>query len=197
MRLIWIATLAVTSIGFAATPSFAGHPQEREGFFVGVSIGGGGVTETCGQCSRGNRDWGPAGDARVGWAVGPRVLLGPEVSLSTVTDGEATLDLYGILGVATVYPRPSSGFFLKGGLGTAIASYSFDFAGGQVDGQAKAGLAFKAGAGYDFRVAREISLTPGVTYLRTKSIQFEGDDVLSLSNFKYDVVAFTIGITFH
>jgi len=53
-----------------------------------------------------------------------------------------------------------------------------------------------AGAGYDIRVGRNISITPAVNYWYgwAGDLAFGGE--LS-TNWKHNVVDFTVGITFH
>ena len=60
-----------------------------------------------------------------------------------------------------------------------------------------AGLGLLAGAGYDLRVGRNISITPAVDvwYGQPGDLTF-GSETLA-RNWKHNVVDFTVGITFH
>ena len=196
MRLVSVV-LSVAAIAVVAPTASAGHPQERQGFYAGLDIGLGGATETCGQCERGDRQWGFAGDLRLGWATGRHALWGAEAGYSRTEAFGATLTLYDVLLAVTVYPAADRGFFLKAGFGGVFTKRSYDFGAGTVEGDTNDGLAVMVGAGYDLRVGRNVSVTPGVTYRRTNSIEVGAGDVVSLNLQKYDLLAFSIGVTLH
>lgn len=189
MRLAWIGVLSVAAIG--VTPGWA---AAGEGFYAGLSVGAGGATDTCSQCINVEREWGLAGDLRAGLSLGPSLRVGPEVGFWRKTEDGFGLTLVTVLGTATLHPYDRAGFFLKAGLGGAFARDSFDFGSGGVS-HTETGLAFMAGAGYDLRVGDRLSLAPAVTYSRTNSIQFPFDDVPSLAQRRFAVLAFTVGVT--
>jgi len=197
MRLVSIGMLSVAAIAVVAPTASAGHPQERQGFYAGLALGVGGATETCGECERGERQWGLAGDFRLGWATGRHALWGAEVGYSRTEAFGVTLTLYDVLLAVTVYPAADRGFFLKAGFGGAFSKRSYDIGTGTVEGDTNDGLAAMVGAGYDLRLGRDVSVTPGVTYWRTNSIETGAGDVVSLNFQKYDVLAFSVGVTLH
>jgi len=70
--------------------------------------------------------------------------------------GRRDEDLGNVSATLYYYPNAAGGFFLRGGFG--FAAYSADGGGGNT--LTGTGLGFTLGLGYDFRVARNFSLTP-------------------------------------
>lgn len=108
---------------------------------------------------------------------------------------KATTNLYNGSVTLTYYPSSTSGFFVKGGAGLAVADVDFVVAGKNVTVEIGTGPGLLAGAGYDLRVARRISVTPAVNvwYGNLTDISFFNNKGPS----KHNVVDFTLGITFH
>jgi hypothetical protein len=108
----------------------------------------------------------------------------------------ATLNLYNVSGTLTYYPRASSGFFVKGGAGVSIIDIDGNLDGTTFTANLGKGLGVVAGAGYDFPVSRRLSLTAGVDYWygRIGTITIFGEPFAQ--DWKQNVIAATIGITF-
>jgi hypothetical protein len=182
-----------------ASPSaWAGHPQERKGFWIGFGAGYGSASASadCDGCG-GDREGSVTGFLKLGGTLNPHVLLGVETNVWVKDEGDnTTLTLGAFTGTVTLYPQAEGGFFLKAGVG---ASYvSSEFREGSLSASIdKTGWAVLVGAGYDLRVGRNISLTPCINYHYGKpgDIDFEGETVFP--GWKQNVVSFELGITFH
>ena len=187
------APLAVSFL--FALPAWAGHPQERQGFWIGF---GGGYGSALGQfdCSDcggdDSREGSATGFFKLGGTLNQRVLLGVEGNLWTKTQEGVRLSLGNVSGTVTFYPQASSGFFLKTGLGVGYLETSF----GDLN-ITKSGFGVLGGLGYDIRVGRNISITPCANYYYGKpgNVTALGEEVFT--NFRYNVFDFGIGITFH
>jgi len=91
-----------------------------------------------------------------------------------------------------LYPQAKSGFFLTGGLGFSNyyvnSTPSFD----------GTGWGFTAGAGYDIRVGRDVSLTPVVNYVYGGVGDVNESGVGRFATgWKQSVIDFGVGVTFH
>ncbi len=198
MRWRMLSGLVVAGVLFAAPSAWAGHPQERHGFWIGFGAGYGSASASadCQDCG-GDRESSVSGFLKLGGTLNEHVLLGVESNAWIKDEGDnTTLTLGAVTGTVTVYPQATGGFFLKGGLGTSYVSS--DFTQGSVSASlSKWGWAFLVGAGYDIRVGRNISLTPCVNYHYGKPGDLDFGDGDVLPGFKQNVVSFELGITFH
>ena len=140
-----IASLAV------ATSAHAQKAPIRQGFWFSGGLGMGSLG--CDNCT--SRENSVSGDISLGGTLSPRWLLG------VGSAGWSKSEQGGRLTVATLdarvrfYPSATGGFFLTGGLGGASVRAS---AGGISATENGAGAIF--GLGYDYRIARNTSITP-------------------------------------
>ena len=204
-----VRSRVLTAIGIMCVTPLLATAQEREGFWFGAGVVIGSAAVRCNACDDG-RDVGGGLSIRAGWTVNERLLIGgeftgvamfPEVNLLTPTgvhledNVPATFFLYNLLGTVTFYPNASSGFFVKGGAGLSGIDVQIDYETSYLTIPIGNGLGVLAGAGYDFRVARRISVTPAVNIssgrLRTDGVF--GERV----TWKHNVIDFTVGVTFH
>ena len=195
MRKQWLGCLTFGIVLFASPLAWAGHPQARQGFWIGFGVGYGSAGVNCDDCG-GEREGSFTGSFKLGGTLSDKVLLGVESNGWLKEQEGVTLTLGSFTGTVTFYPQASSGFFLKGGVG--LSYISTDFKDGSLSvSVSKAGWGVLAGAGYDIRVGRNISITPAVNYYYGKpgDLDFEGETVLG--GWSQDVVSFEIGITFH
>lgn len=139
----------------ASAPLMAQHPQVREGFWIGFGFGGGSAKFDCDSCASSNSEDGFAGFLKMGGTVSPHVLIGGESNGWTKEEGGVTTNVGNVSATIYYYPKATGGFFLRGGFG--FAAYSASGGGSKLTG---AGLGFTLGLGYDFRVARNFSLSP-------------------------------------
>jgi hypothetical protein len=141
-----VASLAV------ATAAQAQNAQVRQGFWFSGGLGMGSLgCQNCGS----SRENGVSGDLSVGGTLSPRWLLG------VGTDGWSKSEQGGRLTVATLdarvrfYPSATGGFFVTGGIGGASVRESV---GGL--SATESGVGALLGIGYDYRIARNTSITP-------------------------------------
>ena len=179
----------------ASSAGAAQHPQTRDGFWIGLGGGWGDAVLSCSpNCffDRSAKGGGVTGFVKLGATVRPDVLLGVElnawvkdVSGSTQSAGNASAAVY-------YYLTPGGGLFVKAGAG--YATYRVE------SGSAANGFGFIAGAGYDIRIAPNISLTPvgnfffgsdGETTVQTTA------GTSATGSVKHSVFELGVGITFH
>jgi hypothetical protein len=169
--------------------------QERGHFAVGFGGGYGTGQLTCDDCDSG-RESGGAGYFWLAGALNDQNLLGVEVDLWTKTSFGATLNVVNVSGTYTLYPSPTSDFYVKLGMGVS----SFDvveivFQGQSFDIDFGSGFGAVFGAGYDVRVSNRVSVTPAVNVW----LGFFGDiEILGLTlaeRTNGNVIAFTVGLT--
>jgi len=198
VRKLWLGSLVAASVLLTSTAAWAGHPQERHGFWIGFGGGYGSASASadCDSCS-GDREGSGTVFLKLGGTLNKNVLLGVETNLWIKEEtSNTTLYLGAFTGTVTVYPQASGGFFLKAGAGASYVSSDFQ-EGSLTASIEKWGWAVLVGAGYDIRVGRNISLTPCVNYHYGKlgDINFQG--ITAFPNWKQDVVSFELGLTFH
>ena len=135
-------------------------------------------------------------DVTFGWWLNPRWRLGVVLggAGSDVT-GQVTPDWF--LGIASYYPRATSGFHVKGGVGLSNAVLDIVDEFGTTDmAELGSGLSLMAGTGWDAHLWRRLWLTPAVN-VRYGS---PGDLVLggrtSVRGWRYYTVDFTVGVRF-
>ena len=191
-----VGVLAATVLA-SAPSAWAGHPQERHGFWIGFGAGYGSasVSADCEDCSGDERQDGVSAFLKLGGTLNQHVLLGVESNGWTKEEEGTRVTLGAFTGTVTFYPQAEGGFFLKAGAGASYLRSEFS-EGSFTASFDKVGWAVLVGAGYDFRVGRNISLTPCINYHYGKpgDIDIEGE---VLPGFKQNVVSFELGITFH
>jgi hypothetical protein len=197
VRKQWLGCLVGGIVLLASSaPAWAGHPQERRGFWIGFGGGYGSAGVGCDDCDSSEREGSFTGFFKLGGTLNERVLLGVEGNGWIKEEEGATLTLGALTGTVTFYPVASSGFFLKGGVGLSYIDTEFN-EGSFSAGLSKTGWGLLAGIGYDLRVGRNVSLTPCVNYHygQPGDIDFEGD--VAIGGWSQNVVSFEIGLTFH
>jgi len=153
------STLILCSFGAALVVlpqhAEAQRPQTREGFFIGVGIGGGSLG--CATCLE--REGSFTGQVTFGGTLSPQLLLGVESSGWTKEENDARLTHANASAVAHFYPVATGGLFLSGGVGLSTLEVSTT-SGSVTVSTTETGLGFTAGAGYDVRVRNNFSITP-------------------------------------
>ena len=148
--------MLVAAVATAPSPVHAqGHPQTRDGFFIGV--GGGPGSFGCEGC--GDRETGIAGHLKLGGTVRSDMLLGFEANGWTKERGGARLTQSNASAIVQYYPAATGGFFLKAGVGISVIEASAS-AGTFTVTKSDRGLGLTGGLGYDVRVASNISVSP-------------------------------------
>src|SRR5215510_8040995 len=114
--------LAVSIALLASSSAWAGHPQERKGFWIGFGAGWGSAGIDCDDSGTEDREGSFTGNFKLGGTLNDRVLLGVETNGWVKDEGSATLTLGSMTGTVTFYPKASSGFFLEAGGGASFVS---------------------------------------------------------------------------
>lgn len=200
-RSVVLWSFSLVSCLASASVASAGHPQERHGFWIGFGAGVGSANLTCDDCE-GGRETSGVGFVRMGGTLSDRILLGGEVNLWSKEQDGVTVNLYGMLATLTLYPRPASGFFVKGGLGVSFTDNEIHEGDKTITTDLGTGLGLLVGAGYDVRVRRNLSITPAVSfwYGRHDNVVLFGGlfgGTLPFGNWQHNVVDLTIAVTFH
>jgi hypothetical protein len=97
-----------------------------------------------------------------------------------------------VAGVAYFYPSAAGGLFLKGGIG--FTGYAVDDG---FDEGTSSGYGVLVGIGYDWRVARNFSITPVATISTGGGGDLEINSVPFAQNWRQTVVEVALGLTFH
>jgi hypothetical protein len=105
-------------LGGAASLEAQGDWVERKGFWIGFGLGGGPNLSTG---FDGESMWGYGGYLKLGGTPSQKVLLGAESLVWGRKDGEEKKIRGNIHFLTQFYPRATSGFFLKAGVGAAFA----------------------------------------------------------------------------
>ncbi len=178
------AIAALLSSIIVSTGTAQDQPK-HDGFWWGFGLGGG-VQGLQWDFDSANDAWefdwdgrrGGSAHFRVGGTVNPQVLLGAEV-LVLWREDQPGQDLGRVNAMATalIYPESEGGVFFKGGFGVATVE---DL------GQDETGVGTTLGAGYDFRIASNLYLTPNFHVL-----------VQIFDQHTSSALLFTLGLTWH
>jgi outer membrane autotransporter protein len=124
----------------------------------------------------------------MGGTLSPNLLLGGESNGWVDGDRRA-----GNLSAALYYyPWAARGFFIKGGLGLSVRLTDEGS-----ETRKGSGLGLTAGIGYDYRVGKNISLTPVLNYFYGSIGEFSTDGLVSAGDWNQNVVQLALGLTFH
>lgn len=163
-------TRALALTVLAASPVLAqAKPQTRQGFTISFGFGGGSAGFDCSGCDS-ERESGTAGYLRMGGTVRPNLIVGGESNFffktKTESGVEGTFQLSYLTGFAQWYPQPASGLFVKGGLGFGLVSVeAVDQATGFSAKLESSALALSVGAGFDWRLGKNFSLSPYADFI--------------------------------
>lgn len=161
-------TLAAQSHGGGlreVTKPVAPPPAHRSGFWVAGGMGGGYESFLTDGDPAGwsEEELGFTGNFKLGGSPSPHFRFGGELTGWGKEINGVNEWLGSMMFVAQVYPSADAGFFLKGGTGpTYFHQQVFDgFTYFEVDDN---GWGWNAGAGWEFRVARNLFLGPTVDF---------------------------------
>ena len=173
-----LAALVVAMAPAASVASAQGHPQTRDGFWIGFGFGYGSLGFSCNGCST-SREGAFSGYLKMGGTLSPKLLLGGETNGWTKDDQGTKVTAANASVVLYFYPSPTGGFFLRGGLGWATLDIQ------NVGSETGPGAVF--GLGYDLRVGTNMSIVPVVNW-----------NYGALANdFKQNVLQVAVGVTWH
>jgi hypothetical protein len=175
-------------------------PQTRQGFTISFGLGGGSAGLSCSDCSS-DREGAGSGYFRIGGTFRPNLILGAEFSgwTKSATDqgSKVTTTLSFATGIAQWYPQPATGFYLKGGLG--IGGISADvvdpfFGSATMESMGVAGL---IGAGYDWRVGQNFSLSPYINFMGSGGAKAKVNGSSTGETLNANLFQFGLGFTWH
>ncbi len=166
-RLHSLAALFSAFLVLFATSADAGHPHDRNGFFIGFGVGGGNA-ELTGQDGGSASDGGGIGNFRIGGAVKPTLTLGLENSAWVKSEEALGITVTTTLSAATFgvtwYPSAENGFYTRAGIGfgqvradaeAGVAALSYE----------ESGIAILAALGYEWRLTGKFAMGPQVEFV--------------------------------
>ena len=174
--------------------SVGGHENVRQGFWWAAGLGTAWNQLNCDICSDSRRN-GFNLTGKVGGTVSQNLLLGAEATGWYSSDDPVT-ELFGALSaIAQWYPSARGAFYLKAGFGlsTYRASDSLD----EDQTFTSGALGPQVGLGYDFRVSRNLSITPysSVMFAAFGSLRLNGNEISD--NASFTMIQLGLGLTWH
>ena len=187
----------VVALAYATSLRAQSLPQLRDGFVVSAGLGSGVANVQCSVCESGP---GTSAYARLGGALHRNLILAGEVvtwrrsgNPISESQSEVRVQLSTIDFVAQWYPRVERGFFVETGAGLGVletritdrltgARYRSGVSGG-----------YELGAGYDYRVKTNLSVTPYLTFFGVAPSHM-ADDARSVHG---NAVQIGLGLTQH
>ena len=151
----WLVPMLLLS--WVALAQAAMHPNDREGWLIGLGIGGGGL-QVSDQGASSDRESGVAASLRAGYAFSPQVSLELDGTLWSREDNGTRFTFSATGATINVYPG-ASGFVLRAGVGGGTGEVQVQ-QGNVTITASENGLGLLAGLGYEFRVARKFAFGP-------------------------------------
>ena len=197
MRTILLRSVALALL--CTSPLLAqGDAPHRDGLSATIGLGIGSAGVTCDECES-DRETAPTLMLRIGGAYAPDLILGGELnawSKSDVVDAsgdEARVRIATINAVAQWYPQLDGGFFVQAGVGvgTLRSQLVSDLSG--VTTSTTTAVGYQVGAGWDIRVAPNISVTPYATFFGTAAGKVRNSD----DRLDGNVAQVGVGLTLH
>ena len=170
----------------------AQNPQDKHGFWIGFGAGYGSADVSCDGCGNPDRLGSVSGFLKLGGTLSQQFLLGGEFDGWTKKSSGITEYLGNASVAVHFYPSVKYGFFLKGGGG--MATYRATGSGPDISGT---GWGVIGGIGYDWRVGKNISLTPVANVYFGKPGDLTSKGTTVLRGWKQNVLDVGLGITFH
>lgn len=201
MTLMWVKKvssglfLALIALSIPARA----NAQAPGKFLLSGGGGYGSADAACDECLD-DRQNGAAGYFRLGYTVTPKLVLGLETNVWTKQEAveagvSATLLFSNVAGTLAFYPK-ETGFFVRGGAGAALANLDVEMDDATVSADLGSGFGVLGGVGYDIRLSRRLSITPGVNVWYGKLGELKALGETFATNWSHNVVDFTIGLTF-
>jgi hypothetical protein len=191
MRSPLIAALAGALLLGSSASLLAQRAAERHGVWVGAGIGLGSAKLSCDIC-RLDRTGGTSGYLRAGATVSKAVLVGLEATGWYKSKSNVDQLLGSLQAVVFLYPRPTSGFYLKSGLG--ISQFSAKDDQDEVSSQA---LSMQFGVGYEVAMGRGLSIVPYANFLGSTGGDVRFNDTVSGLSANTSLLQFGVGVTLH
>jgi hypothetical protein len=189
--LLGACTLLLSATHLAAQ----GKPQTREGFNISFGLGGGSAGLDCTSCPS-DRQSGGTMYLNIGGTVTPRLTVGGEINGWAQSSSEEDDLISSMMAVVHFYPVQTQGFFLSGGVGftTLMIEGKGPFAGEEIE---STGAGVQLGAGYDWRVARNFSLTPYAQFVRSFGAEATENGIETNESLNPNFFQIGLGFTWH
>jgi hypothetical protein len=189
----WIA-LATIVTAVAALPAAVAAQSPYRGMWLGLGAGAGSSLVTCAVCIE-DREGGPSGYLRIGGTVSPSILIGGEGTLWAQTSDDLDKLVGAVNGVVLLYPRPGTGFHVKGGLG--VLRFQITDPEDADDTARVTSLGVQLGVGYDLPVSPGYSVTPFLNLVASSYGSLEqGNEVLA-DQVNVTLIQFGVGLSAH
>ena len=173
--------------------------SDRHGFWVSFGLGAG--TESSRLEPETSYTSGltkPSFSLRVGGTVNPNLRLGAELTgwadrrYDSQFQENVTSYLGGLMLIGQFYPSRKAGLFLKGGAGLTRSGEAIE---GPSSDLHEDGFGWTAGAGYEIKLGRSLSITPSVDLLQHRS-QIRDTEGVLLPAFHDRVAMIGVALTF-
>jgi hypothetical protein len=169
MRAAIVITLLVAATSLQAQAS--GWPNKRQGFWVGFGVGDGSARIDCTYFCGSSRTDAASGYLRLGGTLSSHVRLGGEVNL-WMPPGDLTSDVIEVgTFVALWYPRRTSAFYVK--LGVGAMRYRANARVADITSLSANAPSATLGFGYEVRIQRGISLVPSIDVLTSSRVRLD------------------------
>jgi hypothetical protein len=159
----------------------------RHGFWGALGLGAGGeafdLRDGAGYSSELYR---PTVSLRLGGTPNRYLRLGGEIQGWIDDQGNRTESLTSVLFITQLYPAPTQGLYLKGGLGLGRSEVDFDDGFGVGD----TGFAGVLGAGWEVQVGRRLYLNPAIDLIEHRYTGRGGE------RYRERIVNFGFGVLF-
>jgi hypothetical protein len=198
MRRLAVVGCLTASLAVSASTAAA---QDRRGISLSLSGGYGSAETRCEGCAA-VREGAVAGALTLGWGLTDQVIV--DAALDFRTDehdgrrpGERTaLRLYTLTGAIRVYPIRTAGLFVRAGIGAALVDAQVRDRARRVTYDLGTGPGAAVAVGYDIRMGRGWSLTPALHLAWGRPGDLRAGDDLLEREFRFSIVAMTVGISF-
>ena len=117
----------------------------------------------------------PSFALRLGGTPNATTRVGVELLGWSADNGPTTESTVGLLGNVQIYPSKRSGFYVKGGVGFGWSTVDFHDGSKATDN----GFVFNAGAGYEIKVSRNVSIGPVADFYQASYSSKVGDETLT------------------
>jgi hypothetical protein len=162
------AAVSITALGLLLLPvtAWAGHPQTREGFYIGLGLASSSAALVFDGEST-DRESGTGGSFRLGWTLNPKFAIGLETNSWFKSQDEVAATLGAVTVAGSFFP--AEGLVLRGGLGGGYEGEAGEGLGGS------AGFAYTLGTAYEFRLTRSFALGPQIDYTHLSTEFFDAN----------------------
>jgi len=171
MRILRSATAAIAVLLLAWPPAAGASAPARHGWLAGLGVGGGGA-QVVDDRGTSQRRTGYGFSLRAGYAFDPQLSLELASNAWVKSDtGERTS--FNVLGAVLCFYPGGKGFFVRGGGGLGKVEVALtSWRGVDTFTTNETGLGLTAGAGYEFRVKRQLGIGPQLDFAWTDQGSF-------------------------